>query len=63
MYQDPADEKLPFMIVKIDSNYVVCDKLLPFKTEKDLEGVALFSFYKQYPLLAYVEKALAVYLK
>jgi hypothetical protein len=30
VYQDPIEEKLPFIIVKIDSNYVVCDISIPF---------------------------------
>ena len=33
VYEDPIEEKVPFIIVKIDSNYVVCDTSLPFKSE------------------------------
>ena len=33
VYEDPKEDKYPFIIVKIDSNYVVCDTSLPFNSE------------------------------
>jgi len=40
VHLDPPEEKLPFMIVKIDSNFVVCDQSIPFSSE----GETNFSF-------------------
>lgn len=31
VYEDASSENHPFMIVKIDGKYVVCDKAIPFK--------------------------------
>ena len=60
---DPKAVAYPFIVVKIDGRYVVCDKGLP-NVENLLEGTiqAAYSYHKRGKVIPYIEKALAVYL-
>lgn len=57
---DAATVGQPFMIVKVDEQYVVCDKALPMIENSDMGSIG-FSYQASYEALPYVEKALAVY--